>query len=375
AEYLWANRLYPLHQQADQKPTSPIYPLTRQDLEKAFPGGKTTPRETLTLGNQLIQRYKTQVVNSSEPSTKTKSTSQDDTASQSISQDDTAGESIPRAEKVLASFKLKWQKEFTKTEQKITRIQDIGESQLIGMLREALEALEVKDVKSDFLSGSFASYSLSYQLPSSQERIAVVWAETSNGTRFYHLMNPCDKAIKGNRCQTLYLIRHTKIRIKRDTKGYKLYSQLFNGSGHSHIKLEDLSSVHYLATYHSLVNEACSQELVLANKTIKLRELEDIIRKSVILEDCTLLQDLKIFTSKVTDNQVVTKPVKEFVITLLKQNQIIGHKVLIETTQNKFNSIKEIAIHQGIKELSQENKIKLVPGDGSLEKQLVCLVP
>ncbi|NEO35501.1 MAG: ATP-binding protein [Moorea sp. SIOASIH] len=364
AESLWANRLYSLHQQADQKPILPIYPLTRQDLEKAFPGGKTTPRETLTLGNQLIERYKTQIVNSSDPSTKTKSTSQDDTA----------GKSIPRAEKALASFKWKWQKEFQKTEQKITRIGTNYEPELIKMLREALEALEVKDVKSNFLSGSFASYSLSYQLPSSQERIGLVWGETTNGNSFYHLMNACDKAIQGNRCQTLYLIRYTEVK-KRGLKGDKLYSKLFNGSGHIHLKLEDLSSVYYLATYHSLVNQAFSQELVLADTILTLPELQDIIRKSLILQDCPLLQELNIFPSKVNDTQLVTKPVKEFVINLLKQNQIIGHNVLIKTTQNKLTSIKEIAIHQGIKELSQENKIKLLPVDGSLDKQLVCLVP
>ncbi len=363
AESLWASRLYPLHQQADPKPTSPIYPFTQQDLEKEFRGGKTTPRRTLMLGNQLIQRYTTQGVNSSEPST-----------TDSTSQDDTAGKSIPRAEKVLDSFKLKWQQEFKKTEQKITRIQDIDESQLIKMLREALEALEVKDVKPNFLSGNFASYSLSYQLQSSQERIGVVWGETTNGNSFYHLMNACDKAIQGNRCQTLYLIRNTNVK-KRGLKGDKLYSKLFNGSGNIHLKLEDLYSVYYLAAYDSLVNSAYSQELVLADTIPTPEELQNLIRKSGILQDCSLLQDLNIFSSKVKDTQVVTKPVKEFVINLLKQNQIIARNVLIKTTQNKLNSIKEVAIHQGIKELSQENKIKLVPVDGSPEKQLVCLVP
>ncbi|NEN96931.1 MAG: AAA family ATPase, partial [Moorea sp. SIO3I7] len=201
AESLWASILYPLHQQAEPKSTSPIYPLTRQDLEQEFPGGKTTPRQTLKLGNQLIQRYKTQGVNSELSTT------------DSTPENDTAGESIPIEEKILASLKLKWQKEFKKTDQTtIIRIQDIDESELIGMLREALEALEVRGIKPKFLSSSktFASYSLSYQLPSPQGRIGVVWGETSNGRSFYHLMNACDNAIKSNRCQTLYLIRHTK---------------------------------------------------------------------------------------------------------------------------------------------------------------------
>ncbi|NEO92566.1 MAG: ATP-binding protein [Moorea sp. SIO3G5] len=400
AESLWANRLYPLHQQADPKPTSPIYPLTRQHLEQEFPGGKTNPRQTLRLGNQLIQRYKTQVVNSelsridstsedieevsiSEPSTIDSTTKEDieeviisePSTIDSTTKKDTASESIPIEDKRLASFKLKWQKEFQKTEQQITRIQDIGESQLIGMLREALEALEIRGIKPKLLSSSktFASYSLSYQLPSPQGRIGVVWGETTNGSSFYHLMKACDQAIKGNRCQTLYLIRHTKISLKRDSKGYKLYSQLFNASRHIHIKLDALSSVHYLATYHSLVNEACSQELVLADKTITLTDLKSLIRESGILQDCPLLKDLNILS--IADNKLPLNPVKEFVLNVLKQDQVIGLKVLIETTHRQFNRLKEIEIQQRIKELCQENELKLIPVDGSPETQSVYLVP
>ncbi|NEP27455.1 ATP-binding protein, partial [Moorena sp. SIO3I6] len=399
AESLWASILYQLHQQAEPKSTSPIYPLTRQDLEQEFPGGKTTPRQTLSLGNKLIQRYKTQVVNSelsridlisedtegvkiSEPST-IDLTSEDiervsisePSKTESTTKKDTAGESIPIEDKRLASFKLKWQKEFQKTEQQITRIQDIGESELIGMLREALEALEVRGIKPKFLSSSktFASYSLSYQLPSPQGRIAVVWGETSNGGSLFYMMKACDKAIQGNHCQTLYLIRHTKISLKRDTKGYKLYSQLFNASRHIHIKLDDLSSVHYLATYHSLVNDACSQELVIANKTITLTELKSLIRESVILQDCPLLKDLNIIS--IVDNKVPLNPVKEFVLNVLKQDQVIGLKVLIKTTHRQFNRLKEIEIQQRIKELCQENELKLIPVDGSPETQSVYLVP
>ncbi|NEQ81853.1 MAG: ATP-binding protein [Moorea sp. SIO2I5] len=401
AESIWASRLYPLHQQANPKPISPIYPLTRQDLEKEFPGQKATPRQTLRLGNQGIQRYKTQGVNISELST-IDLTSEEDTQGVNISElstidltsediegvsisepsttdstteKDTSSNSIPREEKILASLKLKWQKEFQKTEQKITRIQDIDEPKLIGMLREALEALEVRGIKPKFLSSSktFASYSLSYQLPSPQGRIAVVWGETTNGSRFYHLMNACDKAIQGNHCQTLYLIRHTKINIKRDSTGYKLYTKLFNGSDHHHLKLEDISSIHYLATYHSLVNGACSQELVLADTIPTLPELKDLIRKSGILQDCPLLKDLNIFS--IEENKVPLNPVKEFVLNVLKQDQGIGLKVLIETTHRQFNRLKEIEIQQRIKELYQENQIKVVPVDGSPETQSVYLVP
>ena len=62
AEELWASRLYPLHQQANPQPPSPIYPLTRQWLEEKIPQGKTTPRYVLVEGRKLIEEYKETLV-------------------------------------------------------------------------------------------------------------------------------------------------------------------------------------------------------------------------------------------------------------------------------------------------------------------------
>jgi energy-coupling factor transporter ATP-binding protein EcfA2 len=44
AEALWIYHLKPLHLKAKPQPDSPIFPLTRQELERKFPGGKTKPR-------------------------------------------------------------------------------------------------------------------------------------------------------------------------------------------------------------------------------------------------------------------------------------------------------------------------------------------
>ena len=58
AEALWAYQLQPLHQLANPRPESPIFPLNREILEKTYPGGKTMPRNALTLGREEYQKYK-----------------------------------------------------------------------------------------------------------------------------------------------------------------------------------------------------------------------------------------------------------------------------------------------------------------------------
>ncbi|PSO84639.1 MAG: KAP family P-loop domain-containing protein, partial [Cyanobacteria bacterium QS_5_48_63] len=74
---------------------------------------------------------------------------------------------------------------------------------------------------------------------------------------------------------------------------YKLYQQIFSNSSHPHIT-PDLKSVHYLATYHQLVNSTRSGELVVGDKTPDIKELKSLVRESKILEECSLLQDLGI---------------------------------------------------------------------------------
>ncbi|MFO0174438.1 MAG: ATP-binding protein, partial [Aphanizomenon sp.] len=90
----------------------------------------------------------------------------------------------------------------------------------------------------------------------------------------------------------MYLIRGGDLG-KPNMAGNQLYRQIFTDTNHVHIK-PSLQSIHYLATYQSLVNSAKSQELVIGGKTINLQRLETLINESEILNQCTLLQDLKI---------------------------------------------------------------------------------
>ena len=163
AESLLATRLSPLHCQANPKPDSLIYPLTQQFLEEEFKRRRTNPREALNFGREVFQEYKKWLAGGSQGSFKPGKP--------------TITEESDRAE-LLANFKLKWIEEFTKVQQRITKVRQESSPELIQMLQEALAALQTEDVKTPLLTGTkFASYSLSYQMPGKIERIGVVWTE------------------------------------------------------------------------------------------------------------------------------------------------------------------------------------------------------
>ena len=368
AETLWASRLYLLHRQANSRPPSPIYPLNRQHLEDKFPGGKTRPRYVLMLGRQLFQEAK----------------------SEATSEFDSEINSNPIDP--LAAFQLLWLKEFNKTQEKVSRIRQFSAPELIQMLREALNALQVHGIQTKLLpSPTYASYSLSYHLPVQLGRIGVVWTEEPNLMSFCNLMKACQKVFKQNLCQTVHLIRAEGVGTPNN-QGYKLYNQIFTGYRNRHI-IPDMTSVHYLATYHSLVNAACAGELVVGDHTPSLSDLEALIRKSKILRDCPLLHSLGVFSgttytaeSAGTSNTNKQKPVvrkelvqpfhdlKEFLLNLVKTQQMMGRQILIENALDQFPLVENTQIEQLIEELCQENQIFILDPNAEPAAQLVCLI-
>ncbi|MFM6619239.1 MAG: ATP-binding protein, partial [Dolichospermum sp.] len=163
-----------------------------------------------------------------------------------------------------AEFELLWQQEYTKSQGKITKISLLSSPDLIQMLQQSISSLKMQGVKTKLLSGTYASYSLSYQHPTKREKLGIVWTEDSSMTSFYHVMNACQIVIQKNLCQTMYLIRAGDLG-RPNLAGNQLYRQIFTDTNHVHIK-PSLQSIHYLATYQSLVNSAKSQELVIGGK-------------------------------------------------------------------------------------------------------------
>lgn len=353
AEALWAYRLQQLHHQANPQPPSNIYPLNRQALEQKYPGARTLPRLALLLGREEYQKYKIDLVKppvSPPPSP-------------------------PSIDKIEAEFQLQWQDEYDKNQEKITKITLLSAPELIRMLEEALAALQVQEIKPKLLPGkTYASNSLSYQRSSQRERVGVVWTEDPGMKPFYNVMDACQKVVNSNLCTTLYLIRAAGVGTSK-LEGNKIYRQIFTGSQHHHIK-PTLSSVHYLATYHSLVNSVLANELVVAGKTLSLQELEELIRKSEILHECSLLQDLGIVPMQpIIDPNPDLLQVKKFLLNVVITQQFLGRSTLIQNANSQFPDIAESQIDQLIEQLCQENQIQILDPGADPKAQLVYLVP
>lgn len=349
AEALWDYHLKPLHHLANTQPESPIFPLNRQILEINYPGGKTTPRSTLKLGREEYQKYKEGL--------RTKTINTDTTQ---------------------AEFELLWQKEYNKIQGKITKLSLLSSSDLIQMLQQSLSALQIQGIKPKLLTGKYATYSLSYQQSQKQERVGIVWTEDSNMTTFFHVMNACKNVIQNNSCKTLYLVRAGNVG-KPNLAGNQLYRELFTHTHHQHIK-PSLTAVHYLATYQSFVNSAKSQELVIGGKTINVQGLESLVRESQILHNkCTLLHDLGLVaaTEKDTNGKVRRdyRPVKDFLLNLVKTQGFMGLPTLISQTSSQFADVQETDIKMLIDLLCQENKTKIMNPKAKLQDQLISWNP
>ncbi|MBW4611866.1 MAG: ATP-binding protein [Desmonostoc vinosum HA7617-LM4] len=381
AEALWAYLLKSLHKTANPQPKSPIFPLNKQLLELNFPGGKTMPRNTLNLGRQEYQQYKLSILNN-----KTKTliiNLPEQTSDQQINEkpktikikvDKDISTKPTNTQDKEAEFKLIWQQEYTKIQNKIGKVSLLAAPDLIQMVQKALEALQVQGVKPKLISGTYASYSLSYQHPGKQEKVGIVWTEDANMNSFFNVMNACQKAIQKSLCQTLYLIRIGGVGNAK-LAGYKIYSQIFTGTMHIHIK-PNLPSVHYLATYDSLVNSALAQELVVGSKAITLQELQSLICESNILDKCVLLQDLGIVAKQKPDvnGKQDLRPVKDFLLNLVQTQGYMGVPTLILQATSQFSGVKESEAQHLIELLCQDKKVKIINPKSKLQDQLICLL-
>ncbi|ASC73861.1 hypothetical protein XM38_048350 [Halomicronema hongdechloris C2206] len=354
AAALWATRLAPLHAQARPEPESPIAPLTRNWLKHQFPGEKALPRNVLKLGQQLITYYKQHGRMPKFPPDKVKG-------------DGDNGQGT--GEQKLASFQLTWDKEFRSVRQKVMRINQFSSPELIWRLRQALEALEVPQITSQFLqSSTYASYSLSYQ---KSNRTGIVWSEDPNMQSFYHIMKSCQKMVTNQFCDHLFLIRAEGVGQAKN-KGHQIYRQIFDSRANCiHIK-PDLLSLQYLETYHQLANAARAGELVIDQKTPHLQDLQSFVRQSKVLEQCPLLQKLQLVTGNPPPPPL--EEVRRYVLNLMTTQLFIGLMVLIESTQQQFPDLSEQEIDQVIEALCQENRIQVLDPRASRQAQLICYV-
>lgn len=384
AEALWVYHLHSLHQKANPKPDTPLFPLSRKLLNDNYPGGKTYPRSIIVFGREEYQKYKLELL-------KKNTTSSPVVVIQKPSPEQTNGKSniavvikppeeIPpiaqpsKEERIQAEFELLWQKEIKKTQGRINKITFVAANEIIQMLQLVLEALQMQAIKPKLLSGRYATYSLSFQSPK-QGKIGIIWTEDANMTSFFNIMNATYKVIQQSFCKKIYLIRKAGVGDVK-LKGYQLYSQIFKGTENIHIS-PNLQSLHILATYQNLANSAVSQELVIAGKVISVSELQSLIRESKILESCTLLQDLGLVTKSDRQPPEKTKdlrPVKEFLLNLVKTQNFMGIPTLYSQASSQFTDISDNHIKHLIDLLCQERKLKIINPKEKPQDQLICLV-
>lgn len=411
AETLWANRLYPLHRQAEPSPHSPLEPLHRDWLEQEFPSGKTLPRNALVLGQRLIDRFKHRgKLPAPQPQVL---------------------HPTPTSLGTAADFELVWHNEFQKVQQQITRIAQLPAPDLIWRLQEVLDVLKVPDVKIPFLEGTkFAAYSLCYR---ERGLTGVVWTEDPNMSVFFYIMKACEKMIEKQSCDRLYLLRAASLG-RSSSKGNKLFHQIFAFTNYLHIQ-PDLASVHYLETYHNLVNAACGRELVVGQHIPDLTQLQGMMRSSGILQHCQLLQELdrveaprlplisedlsgeglsnedlsgqglsgedsssqglsevkgaspalaQSLNSLSNTQAAVTlqadaeallsqaKQAKQYLLNLITTQKLLGMQVLVEQGHSQFPKVSERRLIKLVEELCQEGRIQTLNPDADPNDQLVC---
>lgn len=351
AEEVLSTRLQILHSQANPQPESNIYPINRQYLAQQFPRGKTSPREILIFGRDVLQAYKTWLAAGKIGRFKP---SKQDTQSS-----------------LLANFKLKWTNELAKVQQRITKLNQQSSPELIKMLQEALSVLEMEDITIPFLQATkFSNYSLSYKLPGKSERIGVVWTEDQNLTTFFHIMEACRKAIQKKSTESLYLIRSSKLGNKNN-QGYKLYAQIFNSPQRRQIQ-PDINSIQVLNTYYELVKDAREGDLIIGSEVVNLRKLKEVTRESKVLAECNVLKQMQNKNDPVPTPTL--EPVKDLLLNIVANQSFLGRRILVENATNYFPNVKEQQVNKLIDELGQEGKIQIVDPRVKLAEQLVCLV-
>ncbi|MBP0004016.1 MAG: ATP-binding protein [Cyanobacteria bacterium SBC] len=366
AAALWENRLNPLHRQADNPPPSPLYPLSRSDLDRKFPGNQALPRSVLMLGRKLFQEVKSRPLETAVSHFYREEESRDRSA-YLVARD---GKIDP-----LAAFKLVWEKELAIVRSKIQSIRQFSAPELMQMLREVLEALDVTGVRPRLLeSPTYGRYSLSFYWSFTLGRIGVIWIEEPNLVSFCHVMKACQEALQKNTCQFLYLIRAENLGVPRN-QGYRRYKQLFVDSIHRHI-IPDIESIQTLAAYHHFVNTAKSGDFVLCDRVLSFEELQKLVLQLEVFQECRLLQNLDVFSHDLgslldLEEHDPIDRAKEYIFALVKTQQLVGRTVLVESTNAQFPDLERPAIERAIEDLCTDERITVLNPDSALEEQLV----
>lgn len=275
-----------------------------------------------------------------------------------------------------AAFKLVWLKKFNQTQARVEKIRQYATPELIQMFAEVLDVLEIADVRSRVLqSRTYASYSISYRSPVTGEKVGVVWSEDVNLVKLYNVLKACNDALAADRCTALRLIRAESLGVSSN-RGYQLYQEIFQADHHQHF-IPDLASVHYLVTYHALVNDALSGDLVVGDSTPDLPRLQSLMRETDLLKNCTLLQQFGFFEMQpntMPSDAPSIATVTEFMVDRVVNQQCMAIDQLVQETVAQFHGMDEDRAVGLIYDLARgAQPIAVLDTEAELSEQLVYL--
>jgi hypothetical protein len=386
AKLLWTLRLAPLHHQASEPPPSDIYPLSQADLDRKFPGGRALPRSVLMLGRQCFQAAKHAIQAGRSPLDRGEFTPDHvgviDSLEPITPVIPIVNTSTPITTTLpIAAFQLRWREALRQTRDRVTHIRQFSEPERIRLLRQVLEVLGVCGVQPQILSSrTYSRYSLGFYWSFEVGRVGVIWVEEPNLVSFCNVMKACQKALRDNACEFLYLIRAESLGIPRN-QGYRRYRELFVDSVHRHI-VPDLNSMHILASYHDLLTAALGGDLILDDRPISPAQLQQLTRDTGVLQESCLLQELGAFGSDLSslltpDREEhraagLDRSVGDFIFALVQTQQLMGRLVLRETTAAQFEALTEDQIEREIDRLIEEGTIGVLDPSAPIASQLVC---
>ena len=352
-EAVWKVRLSPLHQQADPKPESPIFPLDRTDLERNFPSGKAILRTGLAVAKHHYDEYRSSI-----PIQET-------------------GPVVPDPPPVPTPLpdllSLRWQKELRQVRERVQQIKQFSSVELIAFLSEALTVLQSSPPEPRFLSHhKYAGQSL--RLQNKGQRLGIVWAEEAHMSTFRAIMNACEQEIQKGSCDGLRVIRLAHLG-KPNNQGHQIYRRIFSNGQHRHIK-PDLDSVHQLATYRELVKDANAGELVLGAQEIDLSQLRQLVQVSDLLKECRLLRELDLFDQVLPPPPLPLQRAEEYLLQLVRMYNFLGKQTLVRNVLDRFGpDLEEAHVDQLIAKLCEAKYIRELDPNAKPEEQLICLIP
>jgi hypothetical protein len=281
----------------------------------------------------------------------------------------------------IAAFQLRWRETLRQIRDRVTHIRQFSEPERIRMLRQVLEVLGVCGVQPQILSSRiYSRYSLGFYWSFEVGRVGVIWVEEPNLISFCNVMKACQKALRDNACEFLYLIRAESLGIPRN-QGYRRYRELFVDSVHRHI-VPDLDSMHVLVGYHELLTAALGGDLILDDRPVRQTELQQLARDTGVFQESCLLQELGAFGSDLSsllspDREEhradgLDRSVADFIFALVQTQQLMGRLVLRDTTAAQFEALTEEQIDREIERLIKEGAIGVLDPSAPTDSQLVC---